>query len=153
MVNLIGADGKKTLQASEKAQFEALQGDSIARETGSVPQEFTRIREIKYHDGVFEFKMKPSPYDLSDTKIMPVGEVMTKLHVMRAMLRKTALVDPKMASEMLIELERKLIEAVEQDEDALQQVQAALLKEQQVEQAQRQEDRANGIIRFPEKKD
>ena len=43
MLNLIGADGKKSVHTAEMEQLEALKGDSIARETGSVPQTFNRI--------------------------------------------------------------------------------------------------------------
>lgn len=147
MLNLIGADGKKPIHVSEDNQLEALKGDSIARETGSVAQEFTRIRSITYHDGMFEFEMKPDAFDLSTKRLMTVGEVFTKLHRMRAMLRKAPLIDPKMASEMLVELERKLLEAVESDEKALQDIQQEIIRQEKIKKEQEAEDRANGIFR------
>ena len=70
MLNLIGADGKKSVHTAEMEQLEALKGDSIARETGSVPQTFNRIKSIKYHDGLFEFELKPDPMDLRDHMVM-----------------------------------------------------------------------------------
>ena len=147
-MNLIGADGKKPIKVSEQKQLDAISGDSVARESGSVPQTFSRILSVKFNGDGFEFKMKPDKYDLRDTIYMSVYETFKKLREMRRMLRKAPLVDPKMACEMLIELERKLIEACEDNENALKDVQRALFDTAQAKKAQLAEDKANCIVRF-----
>ena len=148
MVNLIGADGKKPIKISEQNQLDAISGDSVARESGSVPQTFSRILSVKFTGDGFEFKMKPDKYDLRDTIYMSVYETFKKFGKMRQMLRKAPLVDPKMACEMLIELERKLIEACENNENALKEVQKAILDTEQLKKARLKEDQDNGIVRF-----
>ena len=147
MLNLIGADGKKSVHVAEMEQLEALKGDSIARETGSVPQTFNRIKSVKYHDGLFEFEMNPSKFDLRDHMVMTVPEVFTKLKHMKESLKKPVLADPKAASEMLVELERKLYEAIEKDDQALKEIQRAIFEGEQLKKARAIEDRVNGIIR------
>lgn len=148
MLGLIGADGKKPIKDSEQKQLDAISGDSIARETGSVPQTFSRILSVKFTGDGFEFKMKPDKYDLRDTVYMSVYETFKKLNHMRRSLRKAPLADPKMACEMLIELERKLIEACEDNENALREVQKAVFDMNKVKNEQLAEDQANGIVRF-----
>ena len=148
MLGLIGADGKKTVKESERAQYEAISGDSVARTTGSVPQVFNKIQSVKFDGLGFEFKLKPDKYDLRDTMYMSVYDTFKKLGSMRQMLRKAPLVDPKMACELLIELERKLIEACEDNEDALKEINQAVTDLKSAEIAQAKEDLANGIVRF-----
>lgn len=152
MINLIGADGKITLKEAERRQLDAISGGSIARETGSVPQEFTRIRSVDYHDGVFVFGLKPDPMDLRDHVTMTVSEAFRKIRALREMMRVIPLVDPKMASEMLVELVRKMQEAIDKDSEALQQAKKEIEREELVEKMQAIEDAKNGIIRFPPKR-
>ena len=147
MLNLIGVDGRKPIHTSEMEQLEALKGDSIARETGSVPQTFNRIKSITYHDGFFEFEMNPSKFDLRDHMVMTVAEVFTKLNHMKESFKKPVFADPKMASELLVELERKLHEAMEKDEQALREIQRAIFEGEQLRKAREIENRVNGIIR------
>jgi hypothetical protein len=147
MLNLIGADGKKSVHTAEMEQLEALKGDSIARETGSVPQTFNRIKSIKYHDGLFEFELKPDPMDLRDHMVMTYAEVFTKLNRMKESLKKPILADPVAAAEMLVELGRKLNEAIEKDDQALKEIQKAIFEGEQLKKARSIEDRVNGIIR------
>ena len=147
MLNLIGADGKKSVHTAEMEQLEALKGDSIARETGSVPQTFNRIKSINYHDGLFEFELKPDPMDLRDHMVMTYAEVFTKLNRMKESLKKPILADPVAAAEMLVELGRKLNEAIEKDDQALKEIQKAIFEGEQLKKARSIEDRVNGIIR------
>lgn len=148
MLGLIGADGKKTVKESERAQYEAISGDSIARNTGTVPQVFDRIQSVKFDGTGFEFKLKPNKYDLRDTMYESVYDTFKKLGSMRLMLRKAPLADPKMAAELLIELERKLIEACEDNENALKEINRAMNDIKMAEISQAKEDLANGIVRF-----
>lgn len=149
MLNLIGANGKKTLKEVEAIKLDAISGDSVARLTGSVPQFLSRIRSVDYVKGFFIFKMKPDKYDLRDTKIMPAGDVLKKVKAMHRSVRKMPLEDPKMWADMLVELERKLVEAMEKDESALKDIMRAQAQLGAARLAQQKEDSANGIIRFP----
>jgi len=147
MVNIIGADGRKPIHVQEKELLEHLKGDSVARESGSVPQTFNRIRSISYHDGFFELELKPDPLDLTTHRTVSAAEMFHKIDRMKLSLAKMPLVDPKMAAEMLTELERKLYEAMEKDEKALKEIQQAIIEGENLKKAREMEDRVNGIIR------
>lgn len=139
-MQIIGADGKKSIRESEIAQNEALKGDSIARETGSVEQEYTRIRSIEDTGLGFVVYLKPTPLDLRDSVYFSYEEMAARLMRMRYVLRKVPLKDQKAVSEMLIEIERKVYEAISKNEMAQEGMKRALEAQKQAQQAQIQRD-------------
>ena len=79
--------------------------------------------------------------------VMTYAEVFTKLNRMKESLKKPILADPVAAAEMLVELGRKLNEAIEKDDQALKEIQKAIFEGEQLKKARSIEDRVNGIIR------
>lgn len=140
-MQILGADGKKTVRSSEIAQNEALKGDSVARETGSVEQEYTRIRSIEDTGIGFVVYLKPSVTDLRDSVFFTYEEMAARLMRMRYVLKKVPLKDQKSVSEMLIEIERKLYEAMNKSELAQKEVEAAVEAQKKAQKAQIERDK------------
>ncbi|MFA7162341.1 MAG: hypothetical protein EOM68_27440 [Spirochaetia bacterium] len=101
-------------KAREKAFLEEMKRtESVAKTSGSVAQSFNRILGFKDVGVGVILTLRPTPEHPETEKFLSYEEALHNLNNTKAAVKKLALEDQKAVAEQLIELETRLLEALD----------------------------------------
>lgn len=102
-----------TAKAREKAFLEEMKKtESVAKTSGSVAQSFNRILGFRDVGSGIILTLRPTPEHPETEKFLSYQDAIHRLENTKAAAKKLALEDQKVVAEQLIELETKLLEAL-----------------------------------------
>lgn len=97
----------------ERLVEEMKRTESVAKDTGSVAQSFGRILDFTDMGVGIMLTLRPTPEHPETARFLSYADAIHNLAATKATIKKLPLEDQKAAAEMLIALETKLLEALD----------------------------------------